>query len=143
LLVTAIDEVGNRGEVKVTEWVRGGQLSWMKDVNVREEGSAYGLSPRRLSKQWWRAFIRQAAAAGYIKRTIKTAKFGQSTGVYASLSVTDVGRETVSKGDNVMLPKNSEQLTEASIAANETSNSSLNVSVSTSQGTNTKTREGK
>jgi len=63
--------------------------------------------------------------------------------VYASLSVTDVGRETVSKGDNVMLPKNSEQVTEASIAASETSNSSLNVSVSSSQGTKTKTREGK
>ena len=106
-------------------------------------GSVYGLSPRRFSKQWWRAFIRQAAAAGYIKRTIKTAKFGQSTGVYASLSVTDVGRETVSKGDNVMLPKNSEQITEASIAASETCNSSLNVSVSSSQGTKTKTREGK
>ena len=30
VLITAIDELGNRGEVKITDWIRGGQLTWMK-----------------------------------------------------------------------------------------------------------------
>ena len=59
------------------------------------------------------------------------------------MSVTDFGKETISKVDIVMLPKTSEQPTEATIGASETSNSSLNVSLSCSQGTKTKKREGK
>ena len=38
----AIKELGNRGEVKITEWIRGGQLTWMKDVQVdRKKTSTY------------------------------------------------------------------------------------------------------
>lgn len=32
IFITAIDELGNRGEVKITDWIRGRQLTWMKDV---------------------------------------------------------------------------------------------------------------
>lgn len=35
LLASAIDELGNRGEEYVTEWIRGGQLAWMKDMAVK------------------------------------------------------------------------------------------------------------
>ena len=38
----AIKELGNRSEVKITEWIRGGQLTWMKDVQVdRNKTSTY------------------------------------------------------------------------------------------------------
>ena len=82
-----------------------------------------------------------------IKRTIRTAKFGQSTGVYASLSVTDTGRDIISKGDSVMLPEITEQLTDSetsqSLAASS-SDSSLSVnSGSSSQCTKRRSREGK
>ena len=103
ILITAIEELGNRGEVKITDWIRGGQLTWMKDIMLREE-TAYGKSPKGLSKGWWRNFIRQAAAAGFIKRIVKTAKFGQSCGVYASLSVDDKGRKATEEQIPVMLP---------------------------------------
>ena len=53
---------------------------------------------------WWRNFIRQAAAAGFIRRIVKTAKFGQSCGVYASLSVDDKGRKAIDEKTPVMLP---------------------------------------
>ena len=49
VLITAIDELGNRGEVKITDWIRGGQLTWMKDI-IRNEETAYGKSPKGLSK---------------------------------------------------------------------------------------------
>ena len=66
--------------------------------------AVYGKSPKGLSKVWWRNFIRQAAAAGYITRTTKTAKFGNSNGVYASLSPSDEGIKAIEQGAPVMLP---------------------------------------
>lgn len=32
ILILAIDELRKMGEVKVTEWVRGGQIAWMQNV---------------------------------------------------------------------------------------------------------------
>ena len=52
--------------MKITDWIRGGQLTWMKDI-IRNKETAYGKSPKGLSKGWWRNCIRQAAAAGFIK----------------------------------------------------------------------------
>ena len=100
---TAIDKLGNCGEVKITDWIRGGQLTWMKDIRQKEE-TAYGKSPKGWSKGWWRNFIRQAAATRLIKRMVKTAKFGQNCGVYASLSVDDKGRKVIDEKLPVLLP---------------------------------------
>ena len=87
------------------EWIGGGQLTWMRDVQVdRNETSTYGKSPKGLSKPWWRNFIQQAAAAGYITHTVKTAKFGNSNGVYASLSPSDESIRAIEKGAPIMLP---------------------------------------
>ena len=76
-----------------------------EDVHTEEsESSAYGKNPKGLSKICWRNFIRQAAAAGYFTRTIKTAKFGNSNGVYASLSPCDKGIKATEEGIPIMLP---------------------------------------
>ena len=95
ILIQAIDELGNLGEVKIAEWIRGGQMAWMKTKQGSGDTSAYGKSPPGLSRDWWRTFIRQAAAGGYISRLIRTAAFGQSYGTYASLQVTTKGRTYV------------------------------------------------
>ena len=90
ILITAIDELGNRGEVKITEWIRGGQLTWVKDVRQKEE-TAYGKSPKGLSKGWWRNFIRQAAAAGFIKRIANLDKIVVC--MYLSQLMTNEGKQ--------------------------------------------------
>ena len=69
ILIKAIDELGKMGEVKVTEWIRGGQTAWMKNI-PRSKATAYGASPTGLSKEWWRRFICQCSAAGYIMQLI-------------------------------------------------------------------------
>jgi len=56
------------------------------------------------SRQWWRNFIRQVAAAGYINRPIKTASFGPTKGVYASLTVTDKARHAIDHEITILLP---------------------------------------
>ena len=104
ILIQAIDELGNLGEVKIAEWIRGGQMAWMKTKQGSGDTSAYGKSPPGLSRDWWRTFIRQAAAGGYISRLIRTAAFGQSYGTYASLQVTTKGRTCVENKQAVVLP---------------------------------------
>jgi len=104
LLIQAIDELKTLGEVKVTEWIRGGEIAWMQQIS-RCESSAYGKSPPRLSKEWWRMFIRQVSAAGFIFRSVKPAAFGTSIqGAYALLQPTSKGRNAIAEGDPVLLP---------------------------------------
>lgn len=89
ILLKAIDELPKMGEVKVTEWIRGGQIAWMRDI-TKHDNSAYGKSPPGLSKEWWRRFIRQCSSAGYISRIIKPVTYGEAVqGVYASLKLTE------------------------------------------------------
>ena len=102
-MVSAIDELGHRGEVKVTEWIRGGQLECTKSVEIKPN-SVYGKGCK-FTKQWWRNFICQVAAAGYIKRMIQTASFGTSKGVYASLMVTEMARDAIAGENSVLLPE--------------------------------------
>ena len=105
VLVQTINELPSLGEVKVTEWVRGGEIAWMRNVN-RHDPTAYNSSPPGLSKEWWRIFIRQVSASGYILRTVKPAAFGISIqGAYAHLEVTEKGRNAISKDAPVLLPE--------------------------------------
>ena len=107
LLIQAIDKLKNLGEVKITEWIRGGNVAWMQNI-VKLNPSAYGKSPHGLSKEWWRCFICQCSAAGHIVRLIKPATFGASTsiqGAYAQLEATPKGRNLVKDGETVLLPQ--------------------------------------
>jgi len=107
LLIQAIDELKSLGEVKITEWLRGGNVAWMQNI-VKANPTAYGKSPHGLSKEWWRCFIHQCAAAGYILRAIKPATFGIGTtiqGAYAKLEPTSKGRDVVSNQQTVLLPQ--------------------------------------
>ena len=49
LLIQAIDELKNMGEVKVTKWLRGGEIAWMQKV-TKSDLSAYNRSPPNLSR---------------------------------------------------------------------------------------------
>ena len=102
ILAAAVDELGNRGEVKITEFIRGGQLAWIKDVNITPN-SVYGKGSMQ-SRQWWRNFICQVAPAGYINSIVKTALCGPSKGMYASLTVTDKARHAIDHKITILLP---------------------------------------
>ena len=104
ILLKAINDLPKMGEVKVTECIRGGQISW-KDI-TKHDDSAYGKSPPGLSKEWWRGFIRQCSSAGYISRIIKSVTYGQTVqGAYASLKPTEKGRSVVLNKKPVLFPE--------------------------------------
>ena len=73
----------------------------MEEIEVSSH-SVYGKGSS-LSKKWWRKFIRQAAAAGYISCIIKT--FGTSNGAYAQLHVTEKTRNLIASDVGVLLPE--------------------------------------
>lgn len=109
ILIRAIDELGNRGKAEISEWIRGGQVAWMKAVIVdrTSQNSAYECSPPGLSKPWWRRFVRQAAVAGYIESVVKSGEFDCMYSVFANLRVTDKGR-ALGVDESVYLPSLSE-----------------------------------
>ena len=41
LLLDAIKELGNKGEVKIVERIRGGQLTWMKDIHIERNETSH------------------------------------------------------------------------------------------------------
>ena len=108
LLIQAIDELKSLGETKITEWLRGGNVAWMQNI-VKANPSAYRKSPHGLSKEWWRCFIHQCAAAGYILRAIKPATFGSAAttiqGAYAKLEPTCKGRDALTSQEAILLPQ--------------------------------------
>ena len=105
ILLKEIDELPKMGEVEVTEWIRGGQIAWMKDI-TKPNVSSYGTSPPGLSKEWWRGFIRQCSLAGYISRIIKPVTYGQTVqGAYASLKTTEKGQSIILSKQPVLLPE--------------------------------------
>ena len=78
-------------------------MAWMKAIEIKPN-SVYGKGSN-FTKQWWRNYIRQVAAAGYIRRTIQTASFGTSNGVYASLTVTEKAKDAIAGEKSVLLPE--------------------------------------
>ena len=96
ILLKAIDKLPKMGEVKITEWVHGRQIAWMKDITKHDMSALYAISPTRFSKKWWRGFIHQCFLAGYISRIIKPITYGQTVqGAYASLKPTEKGQSVI------------------------------------------------
>ena len=108
LLIQVIDELKSLGEVKITAWLRSGNVAWMQNI-VKVNPSAYGKSLHGLSKEWWRCFIHQCAAEGYILCAIKLATFGSATtpiqGAYAKLEPPCKGRNALTSQEAVFLPQ--------------------------------------
>ena len=58
VLIDALDQVGCRGEVKVSEWIRGSKLSWTDEFNKK------AMSYRNHCGKdinFWRSFMRQCS----------------------------------------------------------------------------------
>ena len=52
LVIKAIEELGKRGEKKIAQFIRGGNLAWIheiSDFNPQDPQSSYGKSPQELS----------------------------------------------------------------------------------------------
>ncbi len=129
ILIDALDQVGCKGELKVSEWIRGSKIPWTEKFN--KNCVSYG---KHLGKSitFWRTFMRQCSVVDLVKYELKS--MIKSNGLYAVNGVyyaTPKGRDLVSSDDPVLLPSNREDKpgnrgsnVGASISGQSSSNSS-------------------
>ena len=100
--IDALNELGSRGEVKVTEWIRGSKLVWTNDFN--KKAMSYGNHCGRDS-EFWRTFLRQCFVHGFVKMELQSLiKRNGHYSVYGIYYPTEKGRVAVQQNEDVMLP---------------------------------------
>ena len=69
VLVSAIDEVGSKGEVKFVQWIRGSHLAWTEKFNTK----SYSYSNSKgQTDHWWRQFVCLCHVYGLVQRQLQS-----------------------------------------------------------------------
>ena len=103
IVVDALDQLGSRGEVKVTEWIRGSKLAWTNEFD--KTVMSYGNHCERDSN-FWRTFLRQCYVNGFVQMELQSLiKRNGHYSVYGVYFTTDKGRDTIHENRDVMLPQ--------------------------------------
>ena len=71
ILHNAIEVIGQKGEVKLAQWIRGSSLAWTDAYD--KTAPSYGSSMNH-SEMWWRIFMRQCHVLGFVHRELKETK---------------------------------------------------------------------
>ena len=69
ILYDTIDAIGQKGEVKITQWISSSALSWTDSYN--KQTSSYGNSLGH-SESWWRDFIRKCHVVGVANKDLRS-----------------------------------------------------------------------
>lgn len=97
----AIKQIGNKGESKLSEWIRGNTRPWMKNFN--KSSTSFANSCGR-SEGWWRSFFRKCHAIGVLERKLcNLAKSNQHYAIMAVYTTTWKGQKVVNDNEPVML----------------------------------------
>ena len=103
ILYDAIDVLGPKGELKLTQWIRGSSLAW---TNLHEKLSLSYGNFRGHSEKWWRTFIRKCHVLGLVNKQLKSIiKKSQHYGIQGIIFKTAEGISAVESGQRVMLPQ--------------------------------------
>ena len=93
----ALQQIGSKGESKLTEWIRGNTRPWMKGFN--KSSTAFANSCGR-SEIWWRGFFRKCHAIGVLERKLcNLAKSNQHYAIMAIYTSTWKGQKVVSDNE--------------------------------------------
>jgi len=63
-----VDTVGEKGELKIVQWIRGSSLAWTNQYN--KNSMSYGNSHNH-SEKWWRTFVRQCHVLGLVQKQLR------------------------------------------------------------------------
>ena len=103
IVIDALDKLGCKGEVKITEWIRGTKLSWTNEFD--KTAMSYG---NHLGKgiDFWRTFLRQCYVNGYVQMELRSLIKGNGHySVYGVYFPTEKGRCVVEEKGDIMLPQ--------------------------------------
>lgn len=102
VLVSAIDEIGSKGEVKLVQWICGSHVAWTKRFNTKSY--SYGNSKGH-TDHWWRQFVCLCHVYGLVQRQLQSIinRTGSYTieGLY---KVTHKGRLYIEEGKRLLVP---------------------------------------
>ena len=102
ILVDALRQIGQKGELKVAEWIRGSSVSWTNAYN--KQAFSYG-NYRGHSLDQWRLFMRQCHVLSLIKHELKSMIKGNGhysvMGVYYPLEKSE---QYINDEQRLMLP---------------------------------------
>ena len=91
ILINAIDTLRQKGQKKISEWIRGTSLVWTQPYN--KQCTSYG-NHRGHSQNWWQTFMKQYHVVGLVNRKLKSmVKQSGHYSVFGTYEVTPKGRE--------------------------------------------------
>ena len=98
----ALEQVGNKGELKVAEWIRGSKISWTNTFN--KNCLSYG-NHRGRDISFWRKFLRQCHVMSLVRYELKSIiKKNGFYAVYGIYHVSHKGIEFVKSNEPLLLP---------------------------------------
>ena len=104
ILHNAIELVGQKGEVKLAQWIRGSSLAWTDAYDKKVP--SYGYSTEH-SEMWWQIFMRQCHVLGLVQRELKSIKKqSQHYSVQGFYKISSKGAEFIKNGDKLLIPIN-------------------------------------
>ena len=69
VLINAIDELGDKGEVKLAQWIRGSSQEWT--IQYNKKCHSFGNSMGH-PETWQRTFMRQCHVHGVLEKELKS-----------------------------------------------------------------------
>ena len=106
ILYDAIQTLGSKGELKITQWIRGSGLAWTDAYN--KPCMSYENSQGH-SERWWRLFIHKCHVLGVVKKELKSIiKQSQHYGIQGVISKTSKGEAVLEAGERFMVPVNTQ-----------------------------------
>ena len=69
VLIDAIDVVGDKGEIKLAQWIRGSSQEWT--IQYNKDCHSFSNSMGH-SEAWWRTFMRQCHVKGVVEKQLKS-----------------------------------------------------------------------
>ena len=103
ILLDALNQIGCKGELKITEWIRGSSISWTNSYD--KSSLSYGNN-RGKDLAFWRMFIKQCHVISFVQLELRS--MIKSSGHYAVNGVyypTQEGVHAVNDSDPFILPK--------------------------------------
>ena len=110
-LYSAMEMIGAKGELKLSQWIRGSSLAWTNDYNKRS--TSYGKSLGH-SEKWWRIFIRKCHVLGLVEKRLQSIiKRTKHYSVQGIIHSTEKGIKLVQTDEHVVsIPQFSEHMEE-------------------------------
>ena len=97
----AIQQIGDKGEAKLNQWIRDNSRPWMNNLN--KSCTSYA-NPCGHSQEWWHTFFRKCHAHGILERKVcNLAKSNQHYAVMAVYAMAWKEQKVISDDEPVML----------------------------------------